>query len=171
VRAGRIRLSSGRSHGRCISFWALPGSGAAPTIHFIAPDHIWTIDRHNTGVIVPDDGRQWHVEAYRTPAGNSLMRAFMTALNARNRADAAALIMLLEERGNELRSPHSKQVEGDLYELRKHQVRIFYTFRPGHRIILLDGIVKKQDRIPSDVLKRLRLLLAELVVRERLGRS
>ena len=31
-------------------------------------------------------------------------------------------------------------------------MRIFYTFRPGRRIVLLDGIVKKRDQIPRDVL-------------------
>ena len=41
-------------------------------------------------------------------------------------------------------------------ELRGHQVRIFYMFLPGHRIVLLDGMVKKQDEIPKDVLRRVR---------------
>jgi hypothetical protein len=29
-------------------------------------------------------------------------------------------------------------------------------FRPGRRIVLLDGMVKKQDEISSEVLKRVR---------------
>lgn len=46
----------------------------------------------------------------------------------------------------------------ELVELRAHPnpVRIFYIFRPGRRIIVLDGMVKKKDRIPADVLKRVR---------------
>jgi hypothetical protein len=114
---------------------------------------------------------QWRVEAYRTAAGESLTRTFMGSLNDRNRADAAALIKLVEERGNLLREPHSKQVEGALYELRRSQVRIFFTFRPGRRVVLLDGIVKKRDRIPVDVLKRVRALLADLIAREELGKE
>jgi capsular polysaccharide biosynthesis protein len=59
----------------------------------------------------------------------------------------------------------------NLYELRKYQVRIFYTFRPGRRVVLLDGIVKKQDKIPADVLKRLRAVQAVLVAREERGKE
>ena len=36
------------------------------------------------------------------------------------------------------------------------QVRLFYVFEPGQIIRLLGGMVKKQDRIPADVLARMR---------------
>ena len=36
------------------------------------------------------------------------------------------------------------------------QVRLFYVFRPDRTILILDGMVKKQDKIPNDVIKRLR---------------
>jgi hypothetical protein len=36
----------------------------------------------------------------------------------------------------------------NLFELRGHQVRIFYCFLPGRVIVLLDGIIKNQDKIP-----------------------
>ena len=45
-----------------------------------------------------------------------------------------------------------------LFEMRGRQVRIFYTFRSGHRIVLLDAIVKKRDDIPREVLARVRQL-------------
>ena len=38
----------------------------------------------------------------------------------------------------------------------------FYVFRPGHRIVLLDGMVKKRNDIPHDVLERVRQLLKEV---------
>jgi hypothetical protein len=43
-----------------------------------------------------------------------------------------------------------------LFELRRNQVRLFYIFEPGQIIRLLGGIVKKQDRIPPDVLAQMR---------------
>lgn len=45
-----------------------------------------------------------------------------------------------------------------MFELRAHPrpVRIFYVFQPGRRIVVLDGIVKKKEKIPADVLKRVR---------------
>jgi len=57
-----------------------------------------------------------------------------------------------------LRPPRSESLGGGLFELRAHPrpVRIFYVFQPGRRIIVLDGMVKKKDRIPADVLKRMR---------------
>ena len=33
---------------------------------------------------------------------------------------------------------------------------MFYIFRPERRIVVLDDIVKKQDKIPADVLNRVR---------------
>jgi len=33
---------------------------------------------------------------------------------------------------------------------------MFYVFRPVGRIIVLDGMVKKKNKIPADVLKRVR---------------
>ena len=111
------------------------------------------------------DGRsdRWRVDAYKTRSGESLMRTFIEGLASRERDDAAALIKLVEERGNTLREPHSKPVERGLFELRRNQVRIFYTFRPGRRIVLFDGIVKKQDKIPPRVLEHLRGLLRDLL--------
>ena len=41
-------------------------------------------------------------------------------------------------------------------------MRIFYCFRPGGRIVLLDGMVKQRRDIPDDVLKRLRKLMGRI---------
>ena len=91
------------------------------------------------------------------------MREFVSAL-ADNRAfdEAAALIKLVKERGNTLREPRSKPLGDGLFELRGKSVRIFYTFRPNRRVVLLDVIVKKRADIPSDVIERLRRLVKEV---------
>ena len=75
-----------------------------------------------------------------------------------NFADALALLELLEAKGNALRPPRSESLGSRLFELRAHPrpVRMFYIFRPGRRIVVLDGIVKKKDKIPAGVLKRVR---------------
>jgi phage-related protein len=100
--------------------------------------------------------QSWTLHEYATPGGEKPVLGFLQRLEGRNKRDAIALIQLLRERGNQLRPPHSKAVETGLFELRGHQVRIFYMFRPGRRIVLLDGMVKKQDEIPSEVLQRVR---------------
>ena len=102
---------------------------------------------------------------YQTPAGERPVAVFVEQLPEPARAAAAALLVVLRERGNLLRAPHSKPVGDGLFELRnvRHAVRIFYMFLPNRRIVLLDGIVKKRDDIPSAVLKRLRQLQRELL--------
>lgn len=56
-------------------------------------------------------------------------------------------------------------MEDNLFELRGHQVRIFYMFLPGRVIVMLDGIVKKQDEIPRQDLERIRHYRQEVLRR------
>ena len=84
------------------------------------------------------------------------MRAFIAGLPPDAKAEAIALIKLAETLGHRLREPHSKALGEGLFELRRGEVRLFYMFEPGQIIRLLGGMVKKQDRIPSDVLAQMR---------------
>ncbi|HXQ30003.1 MAG TPA: type II toxin-antitoxin system RelE/ParE family toxin [Gemmatimonadales bacterium] len=99
---------------------------------------------------------RWTIEEYALPGREKPILTFLLGLVQRDKRDAIALLQLIQERGNQIRPPHSKLVETGLFELRGQQIRIFYMFLPGRRIVLLDGIVKKQDRIPQEVLKRVR---------------
>jgi phage-related protein len=98
----------------------------------------------------------WRIEDYRTAAGETPVRTFIAGLPPDAKAEAIALIKLAETFGNKLREPHSKALGDGLFELRRNQVRLFYIFEPGQIIRLLGGIVKKQDRIPPDVLAQMR---------------
>lgn len=106
---------------------------------------------------------EWKITDYRDPNGHSPIREFIEGLNdSRARKEAAALIKVLQARGNAMRAPASAPLGEGLFELRGEQVRIFYTFRSGGRIFLIDGIIKKRDKIPADVLARIRKLEKEL---------
>src|SRR5438445_9973420 len=98
----------------------------------------------------------WRIEEYRTAAGEAPVRALIAALPSDARAEAIALVKLAQVLGNKLREPQSKALGDGLFELRRNQVRLFYVFEPGQTIRLLGGMVKKQDRIPSDVLAQMR---------------
>lgn len=99
----------------------------------------------------------WRVEQYTKANGESPFTTFFDGLTGRNREEAIALLVALRELGNMLRPPRSKKIEENLFEMRSgHQVRIFYIFLPGRRIVLLDGIIKKTDAIPKQDLKRVR---------------
>jgi phage-related protein len=112
-------------------------------------------------------GERWTVGRYLTPAGEAPVTAFLDSLTGVNRDQAFALLGLLEQLGNAIRPPRSKQVEPGIWELRGHQVRLFYTFRPGRRIVLLDGMIKKTDESPREVLRRLRGYLRDVEAIER----
>ena len=80
------------------------------------------------------------------------------------------MIKLAEEGGNRLRGPHSKALGNGLYELRGKQVRIFYVFGPGRRVItLLNGIIKKRDRIPESALRQAERFKTDLKERNDCG--
>lgn len=104
----------------------------------------------------------WAVEEYVTAGGKNLLLEFLKGLIGESKAEAMALIKLLKERGNLLRMPHPKPPGEGLFELRGKQVRSFYMFRPGRRIALLEGMVKKQDQIPRRVLVRMKQLKREV---------
>ena len=104
----------------------------------------------------------WQVEEYERGRGDVPVRAFLVSLDDWHANQAAALLLKLAARGNQLRPPDSQHVAENLFELRGHQVRIFYMFLPGRRIVLLDGILKKQDRIPRQDLERVLAYQAEV---------
>ena len=111
-------------------------------------------------------GSEWTIEWYRTAAGEIPAKAFLAGLQGRPKDDAVALLELIERRGNQLHEPKSKAIGSGLFELRGHQVRLLYTFRPGKRVVIFDGVVKKQDELPADLVKRVRQMYAALVTAE-----
>jgi hypothetical protein len=104
----------------------------------------------------------WTIEEYVTARGENLVLSFLSGQSGKVKAEAIALLKLLKERGNTLGMPHSKSLGQRLFELRGTQVRIFYTFRPGRRITLLDGMLKKRDRMPKRTLECLKRFQKEV---------
>jgi phage-related protein len=113
----------------------------------------------------------WSLGFYQTSRGERPVAAFVERLPGPARAEVAALLAALRERGNLLRPPHSKALGDGLFELRsvKHAVRVFYMFLPGQQIVLLDGFVKKRDDLPAAILRRMRLLQREVIAGSRKG--
>lgn len=83
----------------------------------------------------------WSLAFYQTPRGERPAATFVEQLPDPARAEVAALLAALKERGNLLRPPHSKALGDGLFELRsvKHAVRVFDMFLPGQQIVLLGG--------------------------------
>ena len=107
-------------------------------------------------------GGEWTIVAYERTRGDFPIRTFLAGLDDRNRERANALLNQLRTRGHQLREPHAKAVEPGLFELKSFQVRMFFMFQPGRVAVLLDGILKKQDKIAADDLKRVRAYKADV---------
>lgn len=64
-----------------------------------------------------------------------------------------AWLELLSERGHELRRPYADYLDKGIYELRiitgGSQIRILYFFHGGQAVVLTNGFVKKQDKVPK----------------------
>ena len=99
----------------------------------------------------------WDIREHVAATGETPVLDFLEGLKGRPEAAAFALIELLAEHGNQLRRPQSAALGSGLFELRHKAtgVRIFYIVRPGRRVTLLDGMIKKQDKIPAAMMERL----------------
>ena len=108
---------------------------------------------------------RWTVDAYESEEGIRPVWTFIEGLQGRNKAEAIALVKIVEEQGNALRRPQSGALGEDLFELRGKEVRIFYMFLPRRVVVLLDGEIKKRDNIPKKALDRVRGYQKEIAAR------
>ncbi|MCY4510850.1 MAG: type II toxin-antitoxin system RelE/ParE family toxin [Acidobacteria bacterium] len=105
---------------------------------------------------------RWAVHSLDTPRGTTTLEEFVDGLSDDTAAEAEALVEMLEQHGNKLRLPVSKPLGNGLFEARglTTGVRLFFVFAPGHRIVVLDGYVKKRTSIPARIMARIRRLQA-----------
>ncbi len=106
----------------------------------------------------------WNIILFETQRGEKLVEEFVISKSPQTKAKIAHLINLLENHGNILGMPHSKQLTQGLYELRirgKEEIRILYCFKDKN-IYLLHGYKKQTQKTPSReiqvALKRILLL-------------
>lgn len=80
---------------------------------------------------------------------------FIQNLERQTIARVLRTIDLLEFFGNELGMPHSRKIDGRLFELRvrgQQEVRILYVFHKDSAV-LLHGFVKKSQKMPRRALQ------------------
>lgn len=90
----------------------------------------------------------WEIRIYRDSRGRSPVEEFISALPEPDEARVRATVRYLQEVGNKAREPHSKHLEGNLFELRAKSTRIFYCFKPGEVIVLVHAFTKKSQKTP-----------------------
>ena len=93
----------------------------------------------------------WTVDFYGEGDGSTPVEAFLARLPLGHRAEALAIVKLLEEMGPTLPFPYSSQVKGKIRELRtqhgKDKIRILYFADEQRRFILLHGFIKRTGRL------------------------
>ena len=106
---------------------------------------------------------KWAVHSLDTPRGTTTLEEFLDGQSDDIAAEAEALAEMLEQHGNTLRPPITKPLGNGLFEARglTTGVRLFFVFAPGHRIVVLDGYVKKRTSIPARIMARIRRLQAD----------
>jgi hypothetical protein len=110
---------------------------------------------------------EWTVEQYRFANGHRPFDSFMRTLSRAALTETFALRRRLS-RADVLRPPLSKALGGGLFELRGPAcgVRLFYVFRPGRRVVILDGYLKKRQDFPRGVLLLMRKYKADLEIND-----
>ena len=95
----------------------------------------------------------WTVEHYRDKDGKEPAADFIDSLSNEARAKVFRIIKLLKEYGVLLKEPYTKQIRGEIRELRvkdkQGAIRILYFTYTGRRFILLHGFIKKTDKTPE----------------------
>ncbi len=92
------------------------------------------------------------------------VREFIYALQQQTFAKAIRGLALLETNGHQLRMPHAKLIEHDLWELRiraQQEVRLFYCIHLG-RAYVLHGFIKKTMFTPRREIESAKAVRAAL---------
>lgn len=95
---------------------------------------------------------------YETANNEVPLLDFVSTLPEKLRAKVLNDIDILEEFGNELREPHTKHLEGDIFELRTRQgtnnVRTLFFFYYNKQIVITHGFLKKTNNTPPAEIER-----------------
>ena len=111
------------------------------------------------------------IEFYKTVEGKVPVADFLDGLPDKDMAKVFREIDLLAEYGAALREPHTKHVDGLIWELRTkfstNIYRIFYFTWRDNNIVLLHGFTKKTRKTPGGELKTAKRRLDDYITRAR----
>jgi phage-related protein len=115
---------------------------------------------------------EFEVIFYKKENGDCPVEQFLASLDIKMRAKMVGLLELLEEKGNGLREPYSKQLDDGIFEIRckvgNNITRILYFFYFEGKIVLTNGFVKKTQKTPREEIRLAKERRADY--KERMGK-
>lgn len=101
---------------------------------------------------------RYEVIFYTTHRGDALFQTFLDSMTDKLRIKVMKLLDLLEEHGPNLKRPYADTLRDGIRELRCQQghnnIRAFYFFFQGKKIIITHGLIKKTDKVPPAEIER-----------------
>ena len=109
------------------------------------------------------EGSSFRIECLVRPDRSCPAGDFIDGLESSDRKKFDVLFEMMGEHGHIRNKEKFKKVEGSdgIFEFKSYQLRLLCFFAPGRRVILLDGVRKKRDK-----LNRADVARAELYKRE-----
>ena len=92
----------------------------------------------------------WQILFYEDHRGKNPVLEFINHLSATDRAKINNIFRLLEEFGPNLGMPHSRRIEGKLWELRPGDNRLFYFLYMDGKFVILHGFRKQTMKTPEN---------------------
>ena len=91
----------------------------------------------------------WHIHFYEDHRGKSPVLDFINSLSSKDKAKVNNTLRLLEEFGTNLGMPHARRIEGQLWELRPGDDRLFYCIYMEQKFVVLYGFRKQSMKTPE----------------------
>ena len=117
----------------------------------------------NFEIIVYMDNVEFSISVHIRPDGSVPFKEAMFTFGSSSielvEAVKAGLVKL--KSGSNQGYPLTKYLEDNICYLRVKRARVFFTFRKGARIILLNGFIKNQKKTPVGEIKLARMLKKE----------
>lgn len=106
-------------------------------------------------------GAAYAIFAYEASNGRCQVEEYLDQLELRDQKRVTALLLRAAASGPPRNTEKSAAIE-DFFEFKAHQVRIFWCYAPGKRIVLFHGFTKKSRKTPANELETGRRLSQEV---------
>jgi len=110
-------------------------------------------------------GRKRTIQYAMCANGSMPAKEFVESLSQGEQTKLAVLFKRMADTGEIRNREQYKKVEGDIWEFKRHQVRVM-CFQVRKRVILTHGFRKKANRTPRSEIERAKRIRAEHLRRE-----